>query len=121
MALDVIIQTTLNGLTLGAIYALLALGLTLLFSIMDILFFAHGACQATAGGKGRADDERGVTGVDHLENRGYRFPLFYSSEVPFRRGNRYPGQGFSGGGLLRRFRSIGRERRVSGHEEGTDH
>ena len=43
MALDVIIQTTLNGLTLGAIYALLALGLTLLFSIMDILFFAHGA------------------------------------------------------------------------------
>lgn len=43
MALDVIIQTTLNGLTLGAIYALLALGLTLLFSIMGILFFAHGA------------------------------------------------------------------------------
>jgi len=43
MAMDVFIQTTLNGLTLGAIYALLALGLTLLFSIMDILFFAHGA------------------------------------------------------------------------------
>lgn len=41
--MDVFIQTTLNGLTLGAIYALLALGLTLLFSIMDILFFAHGA------------------------------------------------------------------------------
>ena len=43
MAMDVFIQTTLNGLTLGAIYALLALGLTLLFSIMGILFFAHGA------------------------------------------------------------------------------
>lgn len=33
----------MNGITLGAIYALLALGLTLLFSIMGILFFAHGA------------------------------------------------------------------------------
>jgi len=43
MALDVFIQTILNGLTIGAIYALLALGLTLLFGIMDILFFAHGA------------------------------------------------------------------------------
>lgn len=37
------VQTILNGLTSGVIYALLALGLTLLFGIMDILFFAHGA------------------------------------------------------------------------------
>ena len=43
MTLGVLTQTTLNGLTIGAIYALLALGLTLLFGIMDILFFAHGA------------------------------------------------------------------------------
>ncbi|MFH2098377.1 MAG: branched-chain amino acid ABC transporter permease, partial [Pseudomonadota bacterium] len=32
-----------NAISIGAIYALLALGLTLLFSVMDILFFAHGA------------------------------------------------------------------------------
>lgn len=32
-----------NAISIGAIYALLALGLTLLYSIMDILFFAHGA------------------------------------------------------------------------------
>jgi len=39
----VVIQTIVNGLTIGAVYALLALGLTLLFGIMEILFFAHGA------------------------------------------------------------------------------
>ena len=32
----------LNGLTLGLIYMLVALGLTLIFGIMDILNFAHG-------------------------------------------------------------------------------
>ena len=36
-------QIVFNSISIGAIYALLALGLTLLFSIMDILFFAHGA------------------------------------------------------------------------------
>jgi len=43
MALGLLFQTVTNGLTIGAIYCLLALGLTLLFGIMDILFFAHGA------------------------------------------------------------------------------
>ena len=38
-----IIQITANAISIGSIYALLALGLTLLFGIMDILFFAHGA------------------------------------------------------------------------------
>ena len=36
-------QIIANAISIGAIYALLALGLTLLFSVMDILFFAHGA------------------------------------------------------------------------------
>jgi branched-chain amino acid transport system permease protein len=36
-------QILVNAISIGSIYALLALGLTLLFSIMDILFFAHGA------------------------------------------------------------------------------
>jgi branched-chain amino acid transport system permease protein len=36
-------QIIVNAVSIGAIYALLALGLTLLFSVMDILFFAHGA------------------------------------------------------------------------------
>ena len=41
--MSVLGQAVINGLSLGAIYALLALGLTLLFSIMGVLFFAHGA------------------------------------------------------------------------------
>lgn len=36
-------QIIVNAVSIGAVYALLALGLTLLFGIMDILFFAHGA------------------------------------------------------------------------------
>ena len=35
-------QQIINGLSIGIIYALMAVGLTLLFSIMDILNFAHG-------------------------------------------------------------------------------
>ncbi len=35
-------QIIINGLVLGASYALIALGLTLIFSIMNILNFAHG-------------------------------------------------------------------------------
>ncbi len=38
-----LIQVIVNAVSIGAVYALLALGLTLLFGIMDILFFAHGA------------------------------------------------------------------------------
>ena len=35
-------QMLLNGLVLGTIYALIALGLTLIFSIMRVVNFAHG-------------------------------------------------------------------------------
>jgi len=43
MEIESFIQIVMNAISIGAIYALLALGLTLLFGIMDILFFAHGA------------------------------------------------------------------------------
>lgn len=43
MEVSELIQIIVNAISIGAIYALLALGLTLLFGIMDILFFAHGA------------------------------------------------------------------------------
>src|SRR5688572_12124268 len=35
-------QMLVNGVVLGMIYALIALGITLIFSIMNILNFAHG-------------------------------------------------------------------------------
>jgi branched-chain amino acid transport system permease protein len=37
------VRTTLSGLTLGALYFMVAAGLTLIFGLMDVLNFAHGA------------------------------------------------------------------------------
>jgi branched-chain amino acid transport system permease protein len=40
--MDDFIQLTLNGLTLGSVYALIALGYTLVYGILKLLNFAHG-------------------------------------------------------------------------------
>lgn len=37
------LQTVLNGITMGSIYGLLALGLTLVFGIIKVINFAHGS------------------------------------------------------------------------------
>lgn len=42
VSLDLIVQQVLNGISIGAVYALIAIGLTLVFGIMDIINFAHG-------------------------------------------------------------------------------
>ena len=36
-------RTALSGLTLGALYFMVAAGLTIIFGLMDVLNFAHGA------------------------------------------------------------------------------
>jgi branched-chain amino acid transport system permease protein len=41
--LELILQQILNGLTLGGVYSLVALGLTLVYGIMHVPNFAHGA------------------------------------------------------------------------------
>jgi len=41
--MDVILQATVNGLLMGSIYGLTALGLTLIFGIMKVINFAHGS------------------------------------------------------------------------------
>jgi branched-chain amino acid transport system permease protein len=41
--LDLFLQQVLNGLTLGGIYSLVALGLTLVYGILHVPNFAHGA------------------------------------------------------------------------------
>jgi branched-chain amino acid transport system permease protein len=40
--MDYFIQLTITGLVMGTIYALMALGLTLIFSILNVINFAHG-------------------------------------------------------------------------------
>src|ERR1700712_331565 len=42
MTTEIIIQTLLSGLLLGLIYALVAVGLTIIFGVMDIVNFSHG-------------------------------------------------------------------------------
>ena len=38
----VFLQQLINGVTIGAVYALIAVGLTLVFGILDVINFAHG-------------------------------------------------------------------------------
>src|ERR1700729_1148452 len=39
----ILLSALLNGLTTGAVYALIALGLTLIYGVLHIINFAHGA------------------------------------------------------------------------------
>src|ERR671939_259673 len=42
MTPDIILQTVLSGVLVGLVYALVAVGLTLIFGVMDVVNFAHG-------------------------------------------------------------------------------
>ena len=43
LELSILFPSILNGLTTGAVYALIALGLTLIYGVLHIINFAHGA------------------------------------------------------------------------------
>jgi branched-chain amino acid transport system permease protein len=47
--LEILIEHLLNGLTLGALYAMITLGLVLTFSVIDLVNFAHGDLFMVAG------------------------------------------------------------------------
>jgi len=42
VSVNLLVQQIVNGISIGAVYALIAIGLTLVFGIMDIINFAHG-------------------------------------------------------------------------------
>ena len=48
LELGILLPSVLNGLTTGAVYALIALGLTLIYGVLHIINFAHGACLMVA-------------------------------------------------------------------------
>lgn len=47
--MDVIVQQTVNALSLGGTYALLALGLAMVFSVLGLINFAHGELMTMTG------------------------------------------------------------------------
>lgn len=47
--MDIVLQQVLNAISLGGIYALLALGLAVVFSIVGLINFAHGELMTVAG------------------------------------------------------------------------
>ena len=40
--MDIFVQQLINGLTLGAVYAIVALGYTMVYGIIQLINFAHG-------------------------------------------------------------------------------
>ena len=47
--MDIVLQQIVNAISLGGIYALLALGLAVIFSIISLINFAHGELMTVAG------------------------------------------------------------------------
>ncbi|MFX5998853.1 branched-chain amino acid ABC transporter permease, partial [Acinetobacter baumannii] len=40
--MDIFIQQIINGLVLGSMYALIALGYTMVYGVLNLINFAHG-------------------------------------------------------------------------------
>src|SRR5437016_14243670 len=63
----------INGLTLGAIYAVIALGYTMVYGIIELINFAHGDVFTAGGFIGLA--LMGVFGIDQAGATGVRVAL----------------------------------------------
>jgi branched-chain amino acid transport system permease protein len=58
---DFFVQQLVNGLTLGSVYALIALGYTMVYGILKLLNFAHGEVYMM--GRSRASASSAASGA----------------------------------------------------------
>src|SRR5688572_29815756 len=72
----VLIPAILNGLLTGAVYALVALGLTLIYGVLHIINFAHGALLTAA--MFAAFFAHRILGIDPYAAALFLTPLFFS-------------------------------------------
>lgn len=66
--MDFFIQQFINGLTLGGVYALIALGYTMVYGIIQLINFAHGEFFATGG-------YMGVIIISFMAAQGFPIPV----------------------------------------------
>jgi branched-chain amino acid transport system permease protein len=71
-----LVQQILNGLSLGSIYALIALGYTMVYGILRLINFAHGEVFMVGAYAGLYVAE--WFGIEGFEARGESFPLSYA-------------------------------------------
>jgi branched-chain amino acid transport system permease protein len=75
-AVTELVQQILNGLSLGSIYALIALGYTMVYGILRLINFAHGEVFMVGAYAGLYVAE--WFGIEGFEARGQSFPLVYA-------------------------------------------
>src|SRR6266446_232465 len=69
-----ILQNLLNGIAVGAIYALIALGYTMVYGILKLINFAHGEVFMVGAYAGLY--AANALGIDAFEASGRGFPLY---------------------------------------------
>ncbi|HEY3499993.1 MAG TPA: branched-chain amino acid ABC transporter permease [Polyangiaceae bacterium] len=72
-------QQIINGLSLGSIYALIALGYTMVYGVLKLINFAHGEVFMVGAYAGYY--VAGALGVEHYEASGAGFPLILALVV----------------------------------------
>ena len=70
-------QQIINGLSLGSIYALIALGYTMVYGILKLINFAHGEVFMVGAYAGYSTARRWL-GVEGYEASGAGFPLVFA-------------------------------------------
>jgi branched-chain amino acid transport system permease protein len=73
------IQQVINGLSLGSIYALIALGYTMVYGILRLINFAHGEVFMVGAYAGYY--AASLLGIEHFEATGQAFPPLYALGV----------------------------------------